>query len=403
MTQQHRFSHHIKEAFHALYQLRNEFPELKGSRKILYYPDFNLIHPYIYRQEAKRYRFIDSYGRCLFTLYRFVNLPSNISICLSLPGVMEFLVSLHRHHHFFDKHGKDSQFARYAYECMIGLSQGKLNIADVKSEPIKKFLISDGGLPHLDTRINDFVTSISTGKLELMTDYYSPKIINGLLLQRKDIVAEIRHRMESDRKSKDGREDDMKTVSYKADTQNTFLPSLNDVVTDKSVHFVCSDRFFRWAPTEMLRLHQRSPLFLITLLGMLHSLPNNMDLSEKYTNMEETVDRAIDNSRELIEYMESGKYSQLQERNVESFVYTNVFAYLNMAKEDGKQNIGGLSELLDRDLSYRGYLDMIDRKKSSTLGHIRTVHDLVDDATDDMYRDFVSEERVKLALATLKM
>lgn len=393
----------MKEILISLMQLRDELPVLMGGQEAIYFPDFNLLYPYVYRQTEKRYHYTDALGTCLFTLNSNMIKPPHVHICLSLPTTIEFIFSLERHHHSFRNHLADSESAKYTFQCLTDLEAGRINIRDIKSEPVKQFILTIHQFSGIDTTMANFLRSVSESKVDMLTDYYSSSTINALLADNRSMLERIRATMEPEREKDDERAEINKVVSYKVDAHNIFLPILNTVDNGKVVNFVCSGRFYRWAPDVRLRRYQRSPLFLVMLMGQVGRLPS-VDNAATLSDIEPFVREQIEHGALLIKYAEDYNILPLDiQRRIDLYVYTNYHAYINMAKSISSTSEEAADARRGEPSSYADYLDMIDGRSRKVAKTVHEVHGLIDDRRDDMYRDFVDDERIRKALSSLKL
>jgi hypothetical protein len=391
----------VKEIFGSLLQLRAELPRLE-DKEIIYYTDFNLIYPFIHRQTEARYRFTDTLGTCLFHLNNSLRKPANIHVCISLPTTIEFLIFLQRHHDLFQEHLRNEGVSTYVYQRLIDLENGRINVRDIEAEKVKHYLLLAESVTSYGDRISRFVRSISEQKIDHLTDYYSANDINGLLARNDNLLRAIDQTMRIERESADDRNSLSKEVSYKVDVHNIFLPSLNSLNSKKEINFVCSGRFYKWTPDPFLKTFQRTPLFLITLLGNLYE--NGEPMSGRIQTLSRWLDEQIRHGKYLLEYADSHLNVPLEvENEIEVFLYRNYTTYVDMAKRLSSSRPDQESPVNQGMPSYDDYLAMMDGRKRTVERSMQAIHAMIDDRRDDQYRDFIDDGRIRRALSTLKL
>jgi hypothetical protein len=398
----HKDTRLVGEVCGSLIQVRNELPVL-AKHDLVYFPDFNLIYPYVHRQTEERYRFTDALGTCLFSLNNNLTKPSNIHICISLPTTIEFLYFLQRHYDLF-QHLKNDKIASYVYKCLVELEEGRMNVRDIESDRIKNFLMLGRDLTDYGERTSRFMRAMVEQKVDMLTDYYPMKEINTLFQKKEFIFDEINRTMRPARAREDRRSDLSKEIAYKVDAHNIFLPTLNELHSGRVLNFVCSGRFYNWTSNRFLRTHQRSPLFLIMLIANLRVTSDGEPLSKKIKSLDRFLDEQIKLGNHLYEYCDRNSDVSLEmDRLLGSFLYSNFHSYLNMAKDLSSDTSTVDSPKISEMPSYADYLDMIDGRKRNVQRTMKTFHSLIDDTRDDQYRDFMDVGRIRSALSALKL
>jgi hypothetical protein len=288
------------------------------------------------------------------------------------------------------------------YDRLVDLEQGRINVRDIESEKVKRYLLLAQSVTSYGDRISRFVRAISEQKIDHLTDYYSPNDINGLLARNGNLLTEIHESMRSAREPEDSRTSLSKEVSYKVDAHNIFLPTLNQLSPKKMINFVCSGRVYNWTPHNFLRTFQRSPLFLIMLLANLYE--NGQPLAERVKTLSRTLDEQILYGKHLLEYVDSHAQIPLEiENEIEAFIHRHYTSHIDMAKRlSSRSDAEGFTER-DRLPSYSDYLEMVDGRKRTVERSMRAVHAMIDDRRDDQYRDFIDDSRIQKALSTLKL
>jgi hypothetical protein len=213
----------------------------------------------------------------------------------------------------------------------------------------------------------------------------------------------IERLMRPGRERVDDRKELSREVSYKVDVYNIFLPGLNDLNPQLSINFVCSGRFYNWAPNPLLRAHQRSPLFLIMLIANLCVSADGPSTTQKINELKDFLNYQIARGKRLLDYCaDHGQIPLEIKHEIELFLYTNYRAYMDMSKDLSPKAVQ--ADTTGTSLpSYTDYLEMLDGKKRHVEASMKAVHDLIDDRADDVYRDFISDERIKSALSSLKL
>jgi hypothetical protein len=286
---------------------------------------------------------------------------------------------------------------------MEELRMNRIRLRDVQPDKVRRFIVADRGIAGLNERVAQVVRMISSKRLGLLTDYYSASEINHLLGRNHNILDKIATKMEIDRLGDDGRQEVSKIVSYKVDTQNTFLPLLNTLNDTQVVNFVCSSRFHRWAAgTQILQDHQRSVMGLINLLGTYDSLSGSF--SERLATLGKRLEEEIEKGKAINNYMADHDILPLDiELKRRAFIDANFAIFIDMArsKNPNTQNLGEV--FVERELSYKRYLEMIDGHRISIADAMDSVHNLIQDKNDNLYRDFVDDDRIRKAFPDLKL
>ena len=399
----HKHHRTVREILYSLDQLRNEL-RIITTRQVVYYFDFNLLHPYLYRQTEERYRWLDAIGSCLFTLNSYMKKPRNVHVCLSIPTAMEFIYSLERHHQNYISHLRDSRASEYVHRCMVELEKGSLRMSDIQSSEIKSFILGLTGSKFSSSRVSNFLRSFAQDKVDMLTDHYSSNEINKIIRGNRDTIDKILHTMTVNRGEKDQRSGIKRLIAYRADSHNIFLTKLNESDNERVINFVCSGRLYHWAPYEVLRNHQRSALFLVMLIGLLGGRPDDPPFEEKVRRVENHLNESIRIGSELIQATQDHEHLPIDvELTLNSFLYTNIQYYIDMAKDISKTSIVSEDFLSIGDVSYRDYIEMVDGKRSALSTAISSIHNLVEDPRDEMYRDFVDDDRIKAAFPSLNL
>jgi hypothetical protein len=177
----------MKEIFGALLQLRDELPIIE-TQQVIYYPDFNLIYPYVHRQTEARYRFTDALGTCLFNLNNALSKPPNIHICISFPTAIEFLIFLQRHHDEYKRQLNNSYISSYVYKCMVELEAGRIAMGEIESEKIKAALLLAQVVSGSSEGLSRFIKAIFEQKVDMLADHYSVGQVNQLLADRRTVL-----------------------------------------------------------------------------------------------------------------------------------------------------------------------------------------------------------------------
>lgn len=392
----------LNEVAVALQQIKDELPTL-SDQNLLYFPDFNLIHPFIYQESASRYRYTDIFGSSTFRIIE--NTPSieGLRICISLPTMLEFIFSIQQHHDFITNQIHNQEFGRYTFDCLAQLRAGSMNIKDVNSAYIKRFILQDLDTNLLDIRISNFISLMAQGKIDLLTDFYSASDINRLLSSRRALLEQLHQRIVTDRIRSDPRRDISRIMSYKVDAHNIFLPLLNELDESRKLNFVCSNRFYHWAgDNRVLYDHQRSALFLLSLVALINKFPNFVSVSERIRQIDSVVSDSIKQAVELMDYDVDTKFDLGLTLRFDAFIRSNIDAYVEMAHQSAAEPVAE-SDGAPQALNYRNYLEMLDMRRTSLRSRMTQIHNLIDDSTDDMYRDFVDDDRLKGAFPALNL
>ena len=131
-------------------------------------------------------------------------------------------------------------------------------------------------------------------------------------------------------------------------------------------------------------------------------LDDSLQEEERLDQVHKQVKEAIDEGRILIELCNKYKNLDLKDyHKVRSFINENFTVFFEMVRN--KLDIDSKSSKEFRDaaglgVSYNDYLEIVDGVKHSVSSAASDLGALLDDSSDDLYRDFVDDERLRAAL-----